>query len=199
MDLYEILGVNKDATDEDIKMSFRKLAQKYHPDREGGDEEKFKQIKHAYEILGDAEKRKRYDDTGDVGEDVTDYEASAIQTLRNYFNLAINQNKINIMDYCSDALIGAMGELNIYIRDSNREKKRLTRMRNLIKRKNEGANEFLLIIDSKISEVKNAIKGAESGIKITELALKILSNDYEHGTYAEDDQVQTQVLGKISW
>ena len=65
-DYYEILGVSRDATDEDIKRSFRKLAKQYHPDvnKEAGAEEKFKEIGEAYAILSDATKRKQYDQFG---------------------------------------------------------------------------------------------------------------------------------------
>lgn len=57
---YDILGVKRDATQDDIKKAFRKLAAKYHPDA-GGDEEKFKEVSEAYTTLSDAEKRKEYD------------------------------------------------------------------------------------------------------------------------------------------
>lgn len=60
---YSILGVSKDASQDDIKKAFRNQARKYHPDvnKEPGAEEKFKEISEAYEVLGDAEKRKTYD------------------------------------------------------------------------------------------------------------------------------------------
>ncbi|MCI1665749.1 MAG: DnaJ domain-containing protein [Atopobiaceae bacterium] len=57
---YDVLGVKRDATPDEVKKAFRKLAQKYHPDA-GGDEQKFKEISEAYETLGDAKKRKEYD------------------------------------------------------------------------------------------------------------------------------------------
>ena len=71
-DFYQTLGVNRDASDEDIKKAYRKLAMKYHPDRnpDGKDkesEEKFKEAKEAYEILSDAKKRAAYDQFGHAG------------------------------------------------------------------------------------------------------------------------------------
>ena len=69
-DLYDVLGVNRDANDEDIKKSYRKLAMKYHPDRNPDSkdsEEKFKEAKSAYEILSEPEKRRAYDAYGHAG------------------------------------------------------------------------------------------------------------------------------------
>ena len=66
-ELYKTLGVSKKATDEEIKKAYRKLARKYHPDRNQGDEkaeEKFKEISAAYDVLSDSEKRKEYDEGG---------------------------------------------------------------------------------------------------------------------------------------
>ena len=63
-DYYKILGVEKNASQDDVKKAFKKLAMQHHPDRQGGDEKKFKEINEAYQVLGDAEKRKRYDQFG---------------------------------------------------------------------------------------------------------------------------------------
>jgi molecular chaperone DnaJ len=71
-DYYEVLGVRREADDEEIKRSYRQLAMKYHPDRNVGDaeaEEKFKEAAEAYEVLRDAGKRQRYDRYGHAGLD----------------------------------------------------------------------------------------------------------------------------------
>ena len=76
-DLYKILGISKKASQEEIKESFRKLARKYHPDKNPNDEtaaEKFKNISRAYSILSDESKRKRYDKYGIVDEDNFNFE-----------------------------------------------------------------------------------------------------------------------------
>lgn len=60
-DYYNILNVKQNATNDEIKKSFRKLSMKYHPDKNNGDDQKFKEINEAYEVLGDKDERKTYD------------------------------------------------------------------------------------------------------------------------------------------
>ena len=66
-DYYKTLGIEKNASKDDIKKAFHKLAHKYHPDKKGGDAEKFKEINEAYSILSDEKKRQQYDTFGSSG------------------------------------------------------------------------------------------------------------------------------------
>ncbi|HET9412167.1 MAG TPA: molecular chaperone DnaJ [Candidatus Saccharimonadales bacterium] len=66
-DYYEVLGIGKSASADEIKKAFRRLAVQYHPDKQGGDEAKFKEINEAYEVLKDDAKRQRYDQFGHAG------------------------------------------------------------------------------------------------------------------------------------
>ena len=65
-DYYEVLGVSRDASEEEIKKAYRRLARKYHPDvnKSEGAEERFKEINEAYAVLGDQERRAKYDQFG---------------------------------------------------------------------------------------------------------------------------------------
>lgn len=98
--LYDTLEVNQNASAEEIKKSYRKLARKYHPDinKEPGAEEKFKEINAAYEILSDANKRKQYDQFGD-----------SMFGGQNFHDFARGQGNVNLDDILSQLFSGGFG------------------------------------------------------------------------------------------
>lgn len=87
---YEILGVSKDATEQEIKKAYRKLAKEHHPDV-GGEEARFKEIQHAYDVLSDKEKRGRYDAGEDVEQPQNTRETQARMFLYTLFEQCIDK------------------------------------------------------------------------------------------------------------
>jgi len=89
MDFYEKLGVNKNATKQEIKKAFYNLSKKHHPDK-GGNEEEFKTYQEAYEVLSDDERRKAYDEGGDY-KSIQTLQSKVRNSLFGYIDGAINK------------------------------------------------------------------------------------------------------------
>jgi len=107
-DYYTILGVQKGANDDEIKKAFRKLAHKYHPDKNGGDPEKFKEISEAYSILSNEKRRAEYDSYGQVFNEGGP--ASGFDFSGAGFNAQDFQN-IDFSDIFGDLFGGARGRV----------------------------------------------------------------------------------------
>ncbi len=124
---YKILGVSQDADEKTIKKAYRKLAMKYHPDRNPGKEkeanEKFKEINEAYAVLGDPEKRRQYDQFGTMG-DIGDIFSSPFtrpdfeDVLRRFGRAGLRFDFLD--DIFGDSLRGKSFSFKIYSRGSGR-------------------------------------------------------------------------------
>jgi len=84
---YDVLGIPKTATDEEIKKAYRKLSLKHHPDREGGDAEKFKTLSEAYETLSDPAKKNQYDNQGSNPFFASEMGPNDMNDINNIFNM----------------------------------------------------------------------------------------------------------------
>ena len=114
-DYYEILGVNKNASKDDIKKAFYKMAHKYHPDKKGGNETKFKEVNEAYQVLSDDSKRSKYDQFGSQYQNMAGgaqggFEGFDFNNFSEGFqNGGVDFDFGNLNDIFSDFFAGGMG------------------------------------------------------------------------------------------
>ncbi len=97
IDHYKVLGIDRNATEDEIKKAFRKLALQYHPDKYKEDDDMFKKINTAYQILGDPDKRRLYDLSQNLGNDTfnIDYKTVLLKALFNLLQVAVQVNEKN--------------------------------------------------------------------------------------------------------
>jgi DnaJ-class molecular chaperone len=101
-DYYKVLGVSKNASADDIKKAFRKLARRYHPDVNPGDkksEEKFKEINEAYEVLSDSDKRRKYDTLGPNWQDQFGFPSGAGRRTSNFRGSPMDYNSTGFSEF----------------------------------------------------------------------------------------------------
>jgi curved DNA-binding protein CbpA len=188
IDLYEILGVDKKSTADEIKNAYKMKAKENHPDKEGGSHEKMTDIVRAYGVLGKEGSRKRYDDTGeesDVGFEVK------FQELVNFaFLKIVDENDIERVDLVK--------ELDKYIkfvaRENNKTKNelldkeaKLTKVKNKLSAK--GDNRIGKILDMNLHDIKRQIIGIEDYMTF----LKECTEVVNHHSYEFNPEPQEQV------
>ena len=178
--LYEILDVSPDADDSEIKKAYRKKAQAYHPDKKGGDEELFKEVQKAYDILSDANKREYYNQTGaEKNEPPNTLVLESLFAI--VFNIVQNSNvkNLNIVDVTRNFLANQQKTHLANKENLDRQKFNLTEAaeRITIAEGKENALKSALLHQSRQLEI--AIQQVEDMIKVGEQIIKIL-DDYEY-------------------
>lgn len=162
--LYDILGIKKDASPEDIKKAYRKTSKKTHPDK-GGTKEEFQETKKAYEVLSNTRLRDRYDETGDVDEDNSSKQ-SAMQDIAQIFDMVItkHENEIEYTDIICEMLKVFEDGLNSTkktIKECKAEIPKYEKIASRIKTDKGDENIFKSFINGKISNLNSTISGAE--------------------------------------
>jgi curved DNA-binding protein CbpA len=133
MDLYLILGLSNNATSDDIKMAYKKLAQQYHPDKNNGDDTLFVKIKFAYEVLIDPISRKQYDATGEAKIN-SNNKAKILEFLANMLLQIIDDDRTNIdnFDILRVMRNNILNNINSINNDINKIKKRIIKREKVI-------------------------------------------------------------------
>ena len=169
IDLYELLGVEKGATKEEIKKAYRRKSAEYHPDKTGGSMVKQSLLNLAKETLIDEEKRSHYDKTGTVEGRRLDIVNKRAETVLASIACQIVDSPImpdNIIEYMEKnvemGIDAGLNELNKYHREMHEMELRRGRM----KAKNGAYNYFDGYIDQKIEEMKIRIEKEELGIEV---------------------------------
>lgn len=181
MTLYEELELTPDCSFEDIKQQYRTLARIHHPDL-GGDEEKFKRIKFAYEVLSDPKSRKQYDETKTTTGPINK-RTEAIQELANIFNnimanFDVNNNLIHLMN---EEVNRVIVRIHADITMCETYISKLETVSDKVKVKNQNEDNIIeSFVNQQIEWRKKDLEIFKTRLEITNIMMDILNN-YEYG------------------
>lgn len=190
--LYDILGIDKDASQDDVRKAYRKKAQENHPDKNPNDKDagkKFYQVKVAYEVLSDAKRRKKYDNYGDTNEDIPQLRVLAIQEVCAMVLQIVDQVDINKTDVIKLAVANFKKNIEIHedkIEKSkaNIAKRRVALSRIKQKRKGKKSGDFIRnAIEKDILDYESGIESAKETITLAKAAIDV-ANEYEYEVFS---------------
>jgi hypothetical protein len=176
-DPYETLGVPKDAAPEEIKKAFRRKAKAHHPDREGGDAKQMALVNKAYDTLGDEEKRKRFDETGDTKGSPTIGE-EALARFGQLITELLKMPDINLISTAKSKLSGYDQQSAQALTQLKKSIATLTKRRGKIRVKKGKHNVVHTIIDGQLADLNRNIEHVEHGNAVMERVRELLE-DYE--------------------
>ena len=181
MDPYEILGISKDSTPEEIKAKYKSLAQHHHPDK-GGDALIFKQIKEAYELLIDPIRRDRYDKTGRFDKHQNFRDGALDHLSRLFLHVVQNMNPDfdNLVVIMKNETRNEISVTNNNIEVCKNHIVKLEKIIKKIKKKNDGENLLQMFTQNQLDSRLNELDHFYHLIQILELMLTMLE-DYQYG------------------
>lgn len=189
MDLYELLGVAKDATKREIKKAYRKLARQHHPDRDGGDKEKFQEIQHAYMVLYDDKARQEYDRTGESGTKAKPTATQmAYENLAGLFTAVLTENvekihRLDIFKFMTDQVKTARREPEKLKAKNEKNIAQYERARKKLKRKSKRAKNppiMETVISEQVRICRDHVTACNEDIRMYNLMIELMDDyDYE--------------------
>lgn len=179
--LYDLLGVAKDASEEDLKQAFRAAAKETHPDT-GGSASQFEAVKTAHLVLSDKKRRAHYDETGDVDEpDRTTVDQIAIGILANLLNAVLGEEPDplvapNLIEMMVKFMEGQLEKAEQNLTALKRAKARAEKMRKRFKKKKKGDDDNLMerLVASKIVELERLLPQNEKNVLCNKRAIEML-------------------------
>jgi curved DNA-binding protein CbpA len=171
--LYEILGVEPNATAEQLKKAYKSMSQKVHPDKNPDDpdaENKFKEVKHAYEVLKDPVKRKNYDETGREDNWV---EMRAYQTIGEIYAQMAKQHNYVRKNYLKDVTMAVQNTLRQCTQDKKKFESEIERIEYLIEH-TDCPPLMLRGLNHNLAELLHKVGHAKEALEIMKLSLDIL-------------------------
>lgn len=175
MDPYIVLCVTTDASDADIKAAYRLWAQRTHPDRPGGDCDAFDRVQKAYDILSDPERRKRFDETGDIDEP-TPLSSKAEQKLASVFNSLLEQDVEygDLIAQCRSSIKDTQSKMTRQLEEFSTEYVKLASRLGRVEAKDFNLYESL--IQQKIDTLQHQEKAVREEIDSLDAVLELLKD-----------------------
>ena len=194
-DLYSDLGVNLNASKEQIKDAYKKLAKESHPDKPTGDTEKFQSVQRAYSILGDDEKRSRYDSTGQTSK--PSFESVLSGYISGILQEIINSGKeVDIIDFLKQVTKEQLLQMVKNLKALDKKEEHLNKLSESIKIK-KGQDYITPIFQENVRMVKSQIIIQLEQKETTEKILEVLEGyDYEYTpAFVTTEHVHTVYFG----
>jgi curved DNA-binding protein CbpA len=195
--LYDTLGVNENATADEIKKAYKEKAKEHHPDKEGGNKDKMVEVSRAYNVLGNERKRARYDETGmedEVGFDVKF--GGLVQEI--FMKMIDREEDVDGTDFIE----GFLGVLDGIIVENRKQlalaRRRVVKLERVMGRLGvkEGPDRIGMVVRNNLVNSKNEVKLVEEQIEFFLKAQEVIGH---HEYRFDDPEIETVVKPKFNW